>query len=335
MPLRGWSRNGLSDIARPGSRRIRPVSALGRAGLVQVHHLGARGLLQDKLIVGERLVDLQLHHGQDNGVFLLRAPDLDDRGEFKTVVIPKVAVTGISGHVAVVVVHDLAIGFQVGTVENDFALQVPAFAVLGDDVEFVVRLLHPFVSFGVLNFLVAIFQDSNIFGADLAEQERVVDLLWADVLQGLVGGKHNVIAANNELIFDRDPQFESFAIADHVEGTVADDGHEADHAQHVGFAHQHIAANLLVFGDLALDLAADGGVNVHGGIEGVNHIRARIDTVRQFVTGGGEQLGGADTVLDLAGTEKAAAQRDGCEEEQQKTSASRKSHEEEFGDSES
>src|SRR6184192_4701788 len=44
---------------------------------IQTHQLRSRRLLQRKLIVAQVLVELQLHHIQPDGIFLLRTADLD------------------------------------------------------------------------------------------------------------------------------------------------------------------------------------------------------------------------------------------------------------------
>src|SRR6266480_4096925 len=67
-----------------------------RLVLIQMNHLCSRRLLQCKLLVTEREIHGQLHHGQRNFVLLLRAPYLDTRGEEHRVVILVIAVVGVS-----------------------------------------------------------------------------------------------------------------------------------------------------------------------------------------------------------------------------------------------
>src|SRR5439155_9353336 len=100
--------------------------------LIQMNHLRSRRLLQGKLLVAERKVHGELHHGQSDSVLLLRAPYLDTRGEEYRVVILVIAVVGISDQRAGFVIDELPVGQKIETAKNDFSRE-PAIAVLGAD----------------------------------------------------------------------------------------------------------------------------------------------------------------------------------------------------------
>src|SRR5256885_6586281 len=62
-----------------GRNPLPAISSLRRRSLrlVEAHYFGSRRLFQGELIIGKRFVHLQLHHGERDAVFLLRAIDLD------------------------------------------------------------------------------------------------------------------------------------------------------------------------------------------------------------------------------------------------------------------
>ena len=128
-------------------------------------------------------------------------------------------------------------------------------------------------------------------------------------------GRRDVIAADYEAVLGGNPQLEFVAVADHVKGAVADDGVEADHAQHFGLAGQHEAANLLVFGDLALLGAADGGVDVHRGLHALDLGGFGIDVGDQVLFGGSLQ-GGHIHLRHTAGAEQASPKGNSSQDDQ-------------------
>ena len=91
------------------------------AGLVEIDQFRAGRLLQGKLVVVQRFVDHQLHHGQPDRVFLLRTVDLDNVGKADAVVVLIDLVGRLGGNVSVLVVDNLMMRHQVGAVEDDLA----------------------------------------------------------------------------------------------------------------------------------------------------------------------------------------------------------------------
>src|SRR5207249_224594 len=98
-------------------------------------------------------------------------------------------------------------------------------------------------------------------------QQRVEEVLGAQVFQ-LIGGRPvDLVAANDEAVAGRDVQLEIGSVGHHVEGFVSDHGVKADQADVGGAAKANIAADVLVFGDLAFFGAAQRGRHVDGGAE--------------------------------------------------------------------
>src|ERR1043166_7619670 len=57
---------------------------------------------------------------------------------------------------------------------------------------------------------------------------------------------------------------------DHNEGAIANNWEQTNHPQHSRLARQHIAANLLVFGDFALLGSAYTAIYVHGSLHALD-----------------------------------------------------------------
>src|SRR5258708_2402469 len=98
-----------------------------RLVMIQTNHLCSRRLLQCKLLVTEREIHGQFHHGQRNFVLLLRTPYLDARREEHRVVILVIAVMGVSDKRAGFVIDELPVGQKIETAEDDFSRE-PAIA---------------------------------------------------------------------------------------------------------------------------------------------------------------------------------------------------------------
>src|SRR5579871_271639 len=111
---------------------------------------------------------------------------------------------------------------------------------------------------------------------------------------------HDLVVTDIEPAFSRNGDPELGAVADHVKGLVAHDGEEADHAQHVGFANENVAANFFVFGDLSFLLATDGGSDVDGGVERADLRRLGGQVIDQLLSAGRLKFGGAGAHLDHA-----------------------------------
>ncbi len=148
---------GAGRSGAPGARVVRTASwrqyrrntsrliGLAIAGLflglgIQVHHLGSGGLLQSELLVRQWGIQGELFDGHGDRVFLLWAPDADVRRKLDSVVLLKIFVMGIGGHIAILVVDHLPVGLQIGSVEIDFARQKPALICPLNYVEDVFRL---------------------------------------------------------------------------------------------------------------------------------------------------------------------------------------------------
>ena len=143
------------------------------------------------------------------------------------------------------------------------------------------------MTLGVMQNLLAILEHRDlVFRIDGADQQRIVNILRAEVLQGLVRVvRLDVVPSHHKAVLWRDPQFELLPVADHVEGRGAHDGQQPDHMQHGGLARQHIAANLLVVGDMPLLYATGGGINVHRSLQRLNLRRLLVDAVNQICLG--------------------------------------------------
>src|SRR5919108_2481023 len=116
--------------------------------LVHVYNYRSGRLLQGKLVVGERLIQLQFYNLEQDRILLLRPPDINLGGEFYPVVILKIFIAGVRNQVAVLVVDELPMWQQVGAAEDNLARQEPSLRALSNDFNLVVGLLHP-VTFGV------------------------------------------------------------------------------------------------------------------------------------------------------------------------------------------
>src|SRR5579863_751274 len=192
---------------------------------VQMHDLGSRWLLQRKLIVPQRLVELRLQQVERDVVLFLRPENLDARRKSHAVIVLVAGVTRIGCQIAALVVNILAVGLQIGPAENDFARKSPAHLAFPDYHQFVV-FLQDAMAFRVVKNLVAVLQNSNLaFGLDGTDQQRVVDILWPDALHRLVSVMRlGIISAHYKTILRRNPQPELIAVADHVESRGAHDG---------------------------------------------------------------------------------------------------------------
>ena len=168
---------------------------------------------------------------------------------------------------------------KVGAAEDNLAGQEPSRRALSYYLNLVIRLLHS-VTFGIGYGLVAVLQNGNlILRVNGAKQQRVIDVLRAQVFQRLGGRAHDLVVTHNETILGRDPQFELLAVANHIEGLVTDDGHQPDHAQHGGLSRQNVAANFLIVGDLAFFRPAHGGIDVYRGLHSLDLVCLGVDEV--------------------------------------------------------
>ena len=93
-------------------------------------HHSSRRLIEDELIVAQRLVDLNLQHVQREIVFLFGQLDLDTRREAESVVVFVFRITRIGGDFPVVAIDVLPVRLQIGACKNDFARQPPAAVTL-------------------------------------------------------------------------------------------------------------------------------------------------------------------------------------------------------------
>src|SRR5581483_640645 len=89
--------------------RLATIPRLVRIHLVQVHHLRSRRLLQNKLIVLEGFVQLQLHHGERDVIFFLRPVNADLRRKRDCRIVLVVLVGHVRDQVTVLVVDKLAV----------------------------------------------------------------------------------------------------------------------------------------------------------------------------------------------------------------------------------
>ncbi len=113
-------------------------------------------------------------------------------------------------------------------------------------------------------------------------------------------------AANIELVCRRNGELEAVSIAHHVEGRIAHQGEQPDHAQRVRFTHQDVTADLLILGDLAFFLPADGSVDVNRGVQRLDAGSFLIDACYQLLFGGGLQFGRAGARFHHPSAEQAS-----------------------------
>ena len=121
---------------------------------------------------------------------------------------------------------------------------------------------------------------------------------------GLEESLIDLVVPDVELVGRRNRQLELLPVADHVEGLVAHDGIEANHAQHVGLAHQDVAPNLLEVRDLASLFAPHLGVDVDRCIQRLDLARVVVEAVNQLLLSGCLKLGVAQAHLDRPGVEQ-------------------------------
>src|SRR5438445_403418 len=122
-------------------------------------------------------------------------------------------------------------------------------------------------------------QGNFILRIDRAQEKSIIDMLGAQVLQRLARRADKFVMAEDKTVLRRDPEFELVAVADHVESLVTNDRHQPDHAQHGWLSRQNIAANFLIVGDLAFLLSSYRGIDVYGGLHGLDLSRLRVDEI--------------------------------------------------------
>src|SRR5216684_5829351 len=88
---------------------IGPIRATRPSGLrlIQADDFSSRWLRQHKLIISQRLVELQLRDRERDVVLLLRPIDLNVSGKFDSRIILVVFITHIGGEVAILIVNEL------------------------------------------------------------------------------------------------------------------------------------------------------------------------------------------------------------------------------------
>src|SRR5215813_11991438 len=149
---------------------VRRMAAQGRLALraivviVDVDELRARRLLQDELIVGERLIQIQLHYRQGNREVLRRKLDVDDVRKHGTSMVAEVVVMDKFNNLAPAVIEVLVAWAKVNPAEDDLTREKIPGAVFSQYDYFVVGLLHILMSLRVLNDLHAFLQHGYLAG---------------------------------------------------------------------------------------------------------------------------------------------------------------------------
>jgi len=146
---------------------------------------------------------------------------------------------------------------KIDPAENNLPRQSPAFLKFPDHHQLIIFLQYP-ASLRVMKNLQPILQHRDLgLWIHPLDQQRIIDVLWTDVLHRLrwIEGLH-FVAAHHEAILWRNPQLELLPVAHHVERRGPHNGHQPNEVQHSRLAGQHIAANLLVVGDVPLPRAA-------------------------------------------------------------------------------
>ena len=164
--------------------------------------------------------------------------------------------------------------------------------------------------------VVAVFQHRDFrIRVHAGNQQRLVNILRANVFHGLVGdGRGYVVSSNHETVLGRDPQLECLAIADHVEGRSARRSASARSCAARPAAGQNVTANFLIVGDMALLDAAGGRVDIHGRLQGVDGFSLLVNPVDQPLLRRLLKRRCGVFVLDRAGAKKARGRRQHCQE---------------------
>ena len=114
----------------------------------------------------------------------------------------------------------------------------------------------------------------------MTDQQRLVDILWANILHRLVGvGRRYFVLADHKLVLRGNPQLEVLAVTDHIKSRGAHDGHQPDHMQRIWRPRQDIAADFLVIGDVTLLHSPGRGVNVDRRLQRVDRVGLLINAV--------------------------------------------------------
>src|SRR6266566_6533253 len=113
-----------------------------RRRMVQMNDLGSGRLLQDKFVVGQRLVHLELYHGKRYIVFLFGPPDFDAGGKQDCVVIFVIAVVSVGDQSAGFIVNQLPVGQQVNPAEDDLSRKPTVISVAANHVNYIIGLLE-------------------------------------------------------------------------------------------------------------------------------------------------------------------------------------------------
>ncbi len=90
-------------------------------GLVQMHNFRPGGLLQGKLVIGERAIDLQLQDIQRDVVALPRPLDFNGARELDAGVVLVVVIMRIRDYIPLLVIDLLSVGQEVSPAELDLA----------------------------------------------------------------------------------------------------------------------------------------------------------------------------------------------------------------------
>ena len=82
------------------------------------------------------------------------------------------------------------------------------------------------MTFGIEHGLITILQHGDlVFRINLADEEGIVEILRAQVLQRLLRiRRFEIVASNHESILRRNPEFEFLAVAHHVESAITNNG---------------------------------------------------------------------------------------------------------------
>jgi hypothetical protein len=154
-------------------------------------------------------------------------------------------------------------------------------------------------------------------GADAPDQEAIEEDVGAEVLERLLRRGLDLIGADHRFILRRDDELEVVAVGDHVQGDAPEDRNLHDDPQVPGLAHQDVALEGGVGGDLAGVAAADAGGERDRGVEGVEGVEVGVELLHQLGGRGVHDDVGGTNLLDEAGVLVAAGQDHGHSQQEQ------------------
>src|ERR1700687_842426 len=246
----------------------------------------ARGRLELEAIGSDRFVEGNFGDGHVQAIFVARTIEAKGAGIFGE---------GGAGSVKRLPVSEANIGeksalwpvglqadkVKIGAIEPDFAEYFGLVAAAKHGENVVARGL-------IVKFL----GEGDLFFANFGPKESIDEMLRTKIFNGLGALAVQGNGSNEKFIFRRDGDFEILAVAGHIEHGFAHDRNLANHADIVRTGSEEEGFDFVILADDAAVGGAGGGLELDGGVEGLQIARERIVAVEKLL-GSGFRRGGA------------------------------------------